>query len=272
LSSVFVTEVFSAIQGEASLVGERQVFVRLAGCNIRCAYCDQPEALEKLAGPCRIERTPGRRDWEVVESPLPVEVVAGATERLWHALPHHSVSLTGGEPLFQREAPALAAALAGRGLPLYLETNGMLAAALGRMAPYLAHVSMDLKLASVDGEEVPLATHERFLALAAASVPDVFCKIVVGASTSVDELEAAVAMVARTAPAAEIFPARHPLRRGARGAGAGAGPRDAGGGSAPAPARARGAADPQGDRPAVRCPVGSIVSTGRTEPGGWCSH
>ena len=48
---ILATEVFSAIQGEAALVGERQVFVRLTGCNIRCAYCDQPEALEQTSGP-----------------------------------------------------------------------------------------------------------------------------------------------------------------------------------------------------------------------------
>ena len=62
-TTVLVTEVFSAIQGEGALVGERQVFLRLTGCNIRCAYCDQPEALEKRPGPCRLEQTPGRRDW-----------------------------------------------------------------------------------------------------------------------------------------------------------------------------------------------------------------
>ena len=56
---VYVSEVFSAIQGEGALVGTRQVFVRLTGCNIRCAYCDQPEALERVGGPCRIERTAG---------------------------------------------------------------------------------------------------------------------------------------------------------------------------------------------------------------------
>ena len=48
---VYVSEVFSAIQGEGALVGTRQVFVRLTGCNIRCAYCDQPEALERVGWP-----------------------------------------------------------------------------------------------------------------------------------------------------------------------------------------------------------------------------
>ncbi len=66
---LLVTEVFSAIQGEAALVGQRQVFLRLTGCNIRCAYCDQPEALERRPGPCRIEHTPGRRDWENAPEP-----------------------------------------------------------------------------------------------------------------------------------------------------------------------------------------------------------
>ena len=56
---ILVSEVFSAIQGEAALVGERQVFVRLTGCNIRCAYCDQPEALER-AGRTVPDRVDGR--------------------------------------------------------------------------------------------------------------------------------------------------------------------------------------------------------------------
>jgi len=94
-TDILATEVFSAIQGEAALVGERQVFVRLTGCNIRCAYCDQPEALDLQPGPCRIERTPGRRDWRVVDSPLPIAALATRVDELWRQLPHHSISLTG---------------------------------------------------------------------------------------------------------------------------------------------------------------------------------
>src|ERR1700728_943950 len=90
---ILATEVFSAIQGEAALVGHRQVFVRLTGCNIRCAYCDQPEALDKRPGPCRIEQTPGRRDWTVVDSPLPIASLASKVDDLWRQLPHHSISL-----------------------------------------------------------------------------------------------------------------------------------------------------------------------------------
>lgn len=205
MTAVYVTEVFSAIQGEGALVGERQVFVRLGGCNIRCAYCDQPEALERTAGPCRVERTPGRRDWSTIRSPAPLDEVVDAADELWRALPHHSVSLTGGEPLFQRSAPELACALAARGHRLYLETNGMLAGALAAAAPHLSHVSMDLKLTSVDGEDVPLERHRRFLEAAARAVPHVFCKIVLGAATAREELEAAVAMVGATAPDVEIF-------------------------------------------------------------------
>ena len=64
-----ITEIFRSIQGESTYAGLPCIFVRLTGCNIRCAYCDQPEALEKRPGPCRIEQTPGRRDWTVCESP-----------------------------------------------------------------------------------------------------------------------------------------------------------------------------------------------------------
>src|SRR5664280_3804433 len=126
-SDLLVSEVFSAIQGEAALVGARQVFLRMTGCNIRCAYCDQPEALEKRPGPCRIERTPGRRDWDRVESPLAVESVVDAVDRLWRAMPHHSVSVTGGEPLMQsKRLVGLFPKLAELGMPLMAETNGTL--------------------------------------------------------------------------------------------------------------------------------------------------
>ncbi len=197
---ILATEVFSAIQGEAALVGHRQVFVRLTGCNIRCAYCDQPEALDRRPGPCRIEQTPGRRDWDIVDSPLPIGSLVAAVDHLCRLLPHHSISLTGGEPLLQsRRVVELAAQLAARGRPVMLETNGSLVPTLERMVPFLTYVSMDVKLPSVDGEQVSPEVQRRFLCTALAARLSTWVKIVIGATTDPGEFDTAIAMVSSSA-------------------------------------------------------------------------
>ncbi len=209
-AGVLVSEVFSAIQGEAALVGERQVFVRLTGCNLRCGYCDQPEALERVAGPCRIERTAGRRDWSVEPSPLPLDRVVDAVGSLWAQLPHHSISLTGGEPLLQgTRVEELVGRFDRRGWPVMLETNGTLVPPLRRLGSRVTYVSMDLKLDSVDGEHVAPAVQARFLGEALASGATTWVKIVIGPDTDPGELDAGIAMVARASggrpSAVEVF-------------------------------------------------------------------
>lgn len=201
---LFVTEIFSAIQGEGAFVGCRQVFLRLTGCPYRCAYCDQPEALERRAGPCLVECSPGARDFATLASPAPIGDVVDAVDRLWSALPHHSVSLTGGEPLMQaRRLESLLPHLAARGHTLYLETSGTLVDGLTRVLPWITHVSMDIKLHSVDAQGIDLDTHRKFLQTALAR--QAFVKIVIGTTTSTDELEGAVRMVAETAPEVTIY-------------------------------------------------------------------
>ena len=204
---ILVSEVFSAIQGEAALVGERQVFVRLTGCNIRCSYCDQPEALEKQPGPCRIERTPGRRDWDMGQSPLVAIDLVEVVDRLWQAFPHHSISLTGGEPLMQSGRLAtLLPMLASADRPVMLETNGTLVPALRRALPWLRYVSMDVKLTSVDGEHVDTATQRLFLETALRSGVTTWVKVVMGPSTDLSEFDDAVSMVAEVAADAGTSP------------------------------------------------------------------
>lgn len=180
-----VNEVFSALQGEGILVGIRQIFVRLCGCNRHCRYCDTEEARQPTPA-CSIERTPGSRLFTLIENPLAPSQVAQAVAALDAPRGlHDSVSLTGGEPLLH---PDFVAALAPiLGLPVYLETNGTLPDALERVLGAVRHVAMDVKLESATGEPTPWEAHRRFLDLAMTRGAQV--KVVVSAETTEEELE-----------------------------------------------------------------------------------
>jgi 7-carboxy-7-deazaguanine synthase len=101
--SFTVSEIFRSIQGESSFAGLPCVFVRLAGCNLRCRYCDTRHALE---------------DGETMSLEDIVQRVDSYGVNL--------VELTGGEPLVQDETPRLAEALLERGHQVLVETNGSL--------------------------------------------------------------------------------------------------------------------------------------------------
>jgi len=99
-----VFEIFRSIQGETTRAGVPMWFVRLAGCDLACAYCDTPAARDPAAG---------RR--MTVEDVL---VAVAAPPLPW-------VAVTGGEPLLQAaEVNALLAALLDRGRQVVVETGG----------------------------------------------------------------------------------------------------------------------------------------------------
>ncbi len=114
-----VVEIFSSIQGESHWAGYPCTFVRLAGCNLRCSYCDTAYA------------------WEG-GTPMGVEEVLRAVDREGQG----TVEVTGGEPLCQPAAPALLEALLETGRRVLLETNGSLPL---EPVPAGVHIVMDLK-------------------------------------------------------------------------------------------------------------------------------
>lgn len=193
-------EIFSAIQGEGPIVGRRQIFLRFGHCDVACRYCDTPLCHVELPE-CRIERRAGGRDFDRRANPVTVDDIAADLERLATDCPHHSVSLTGGEPLLHAETiRALGPHLKRIGLLGYLETNGHLVAELERARPALDIVGMDIKLESATGFPARFDDNRAFLATCVREELEVFAKIVVDATTRDEEIDGALAVVLDTAP------------------------------------------------------------------------
>ncbi len=100
-----VFEVFTSLQGESSFAGLPFVFVRLAGCNLNCAWCDTPAAQSFASG------------HTVPVSEVMEQVVSTGMRH---------VCITGGEPLLQTGATDLMRRLLHAGLTITVETNGSL--------------------------------------------------------------------------------------------------------------------------------------------------
>jgi len=99
--SLRINEIFFSIQGESSRMGRPCVFVRLAGCHLRCTYCDTEYAFRE-----------GRS--------MPIdEVIEAVTSRR-----SDLVEITGGEPLLQKSVHVLVGKLCDLGRTVLIETSG----------------------------------------------------------------------------------------------------------------------------------------------------
>ena len=206
-----VVEVFSSLQGEGPLVGAPQIFVRFFGCNLRCSWCDSPETLKdsrRQGDPlelARFETSPGEGTFETRPNPVPQADLLDAIRRL-DEVGHHSVSLTGGEPLLHAAfLETLMPALRAEGHRLYLETNGLLPDHLARVLEWTDFLAMDLKPPSCTADPCPdwLELHRRFLE-AASGGPTLFLKLIVTPDADEAELRSAFSLAQSLAPAATL--------------------------------------------------------------------
>lgn len=98
-----ISEIFFSLQGETSRVGLPTVFVRLTGCPLRCNYCDTEYAFYGGEGMS----------------------ISAILDQVSSYAPRY-VTVTGGEPLAQKECLTLLKSLCDRGYSVSLETSGAL--------------------------------------------------------------------------------------------------------------------------------------------------
>jgi len=198
-----LVEVFSSVQGEGIHVGESTLFVRFAGCDLRCRWCDSPGTWQPSAH-CEIETARGSGVRRRQPNPVSLAALLEALELLELAA-HRWIALTGGEPLLQPEAVrALSLAVRGRGPRIHLETHGLAVDALEQVVAGVDLVSMDWKLASDvrrarDPSPGPVEdfheAHTAFLKIARAA-PEVQIKVVVTPASQAAELDTMAACIA----------------------------------------------------------------------------
>lgn len=101
---MIVNEIFFTLQGEGLLAGVPSVFVRLAGCPLRCRWCDTKYAWDDAAG----------RQYHIAD------IVQSVKQ--W---PDRFVVITGGEPMINPELPQLVEQLKSTGKHITIETAGI---------------------------------------------------------------------------------------------------------------------------------------------------
>ena len=188
MSSANVIEIFSSVQGEGKYLGCRQIFIRLADCNLNCAYCDTDFARADF---CKVETFAGSMTFRDEKNPLDAAQVAEIIKNFADEVPTQAVSFTGGEPLLHWQFIGdVASAVKNSGVKIFLETNGTLYNEFEKISGAVDIVSMDIKL----GQNL-LSRHEKFLR--AAQEKDLYVKIVVTGETTREEFLSAVELVAQ---------------------------------------------------------------------------
>lgn len=199
-----LTEIFSSAQGEGPMVGCRQLFLRFAGCNLTCSYCDTPLVPGKEG--CKIEYEPGSNGFTYLPWPITIKQVIETVINKFNLSNHHSISITGGEPLQHYQLlKEMLPMLKGTRKGIFLETNGTLYDELKQIIEHVDIISMDIKLPSTAKISPRWDAHREFIKVAVNNNTYFYIKLVVSDQTPMDELRLVWGLIRDYAPGVTVI-------------------------------------------------------------------
>lgn len=158
-----LVEVFTSLQGEGTMMGVRQIFIRLAGCNLKCNYCDTDFSYKNKF---RLETNPFSKKFEYLVNPIEAQKLLQLVLNLRDKASTEWLALTGGEPLIQADFLTDFLPLAkGESFKIFLETNATLPEEFLKIKHYLDFVSLDIKLPAFCHPESALKKQLNFFKL-----------------------------------------------------------------------------------------------------------
>ncbi len=194
---LIMAEAFNSWQGEGGSVpgsafGRRQIFVRFAGCDLHCQWCDSKQYIDaSRVSRWRYEVEPFTGKFKYRPNPASIDEVVDAVLRL-DTGDIHSISYTGGEPTLQvKPLKALMEHLKNLGFDNFLETHGGLPELIKVVAPLTDYASVDVKdetaKATEDWRNLVLREVESIRILKKAGAK-VYAKLVVTSRTKVENV------------------------------------------------------------------------------------